>query len=216
MTSDAALRSDIEEELEFEPSLDASGIGIAVKDGVATLTGHVASYAEKFAAERAVSSVKGIRAVAEELEVRLPSDVKHHDEEIARRAANLLAWNVSLATDSVHVKVEKGWITLTGDADWQYQKQAAENGVHRLGGVVGVSNMIKIRPHATAKDVKERIAQAYRRNAELEASGIKVTVNGGRVTLTGQVKAWHERRAAESAAWGIPSVTEVIDELVVA
>ena len=154
MNNNSALRADIEAELEFEPSLDAAGIGVAVNDGVATLTGHVASYAQKIAAERAASRVKGVRAFAEEIEVRLPFEVKHDDEEIARRAAHILEWSIYLPANTVRVKVEKGWIALTGDCDWQYQKEAAENAVRRLGGVIGVSNQIKIRPHVTAGDVQ--------------------------------------------------------------
>jgi osmotically-inducible protein OsmY len=216
MTSNTTLRADIQAELEFEPSLNAVGIGVAVKDGVATLTGSVTSYAQKVAAERAASRVKGVRAVAEEIEVRLPFDVKHGDAEIAGRAANVLAWSVFLPANTAHVKVEKGWVTLTGDVDWQYLKQSAESAVRRLAGVIGVINLIKIRPNVSAGDVQARIAQAYRRNAELESSGIKVSVDGGKITLSGKVNAWHERRAAENAAWGISSVTEVVDNLVVA
>ncbi len=216
MTNDAALRSDIEEELDFEPSLDASGIGVSVKEGVATLSGHVSTYAQKVAAERAVARVKGIRAVAEEITVRLSLHVRHDDDEIALRAANLLAWTLHVPEDTVHVKVEKGWVTLTGDVDWQYQKHSAELAVRRLGGVMGVSNTINIRPHATVKDVRAHITEAFRRNAELESSGITVAVEGGKITLSGRVKALHERRTAENAAWGISSVTEVVDNLIVA
>ncbi len=216
MTSDAALRSDIEEELDFEPSLDASGIGVSVKEGVATLSGHVSTYAQKVAAERAVARVKGIRAVAEEITVRLSLLVRHDDDEIALRAANLLAWTLHVPEDTVHVKIEKGWVTLTGDVDWQYQKHSAELAVRRLGGVMGVSNSINIRPHATVKDVRAHITEAFRRNAELESSGITVSVEGGKITLSGRVKALHERRTAENAAWGISSVTEVVDNLIVA
>lgn len=155
MTSDAALRSDIEEELDFEPSLDATSIGIAVKEGVATWIGHVSTYAQKVAAERAVGRVKGIRAVAEEMIVRLPLDARHDDEdEIALRAASVLSWTLNVPDDTVHVKLEKGWVTLTGDIDWQYQRQSAELGVRRLGGVMAVSNKINIRPHATIKDAR--------------------------------------------------------------
>jgi osmotically-inducible protein OsmY len=216
MINSTTLRADIQAELEFEPSLDAAGIGVTVKDGVATLTGYVGSYAQKVAAERAASRVKGVRAVAEKIEVRLPFDVKHDDGEIARRAANVLAWSVFLPANTAHVKVEKGWVTLTGDVDWQYLKQSAESAVRRLAGVIGVINQIKIRPNVSAGDVQARIAQAYRRNAELESSGIKISVDGGKITLSGKVNAWHERRAAENAAWGISSVTEVVDNLIVA
>ncbi len=216
MTSNTTLRADIQAQLEFEPSLNAAGIGVAVKDGVVTLTGNVTSYAQKVAAERAVSRVKGVRAIAEEIVVRLPFDVKHDDEEIARRAANVIAWSLHLSANTVHVKVEKGWVTLTGDVDWQYLKQSAESAVRRLGGVIGVSNLIKIQPNVSVGDVQERISRAFRRSAELESSGIKISVDGGKITLSGKVNAWHERRTAENAAWGVSSVTEVVDNLVVA
>jgi len=217
MANDSALRADIEAELEFEPIVDAANIGVAVMDGVVTLTGRVASYAHKVAAERAAGRVKGVRAVAEEIEVRLPFEVKHDDAEIGRRVADVLAWTVYLPANAVHVKVEKGWVTLTGEVDWQYQKGAAESAARKLRGVSGVSDLIKIRirPHVTSGDVRERITQAFRRNAELESSGITIAVDGGKVTLSGKVKAWTERRAAENAAWAIPSVTEVLDNLIV-
>jgi len=213
MANDSALRADVEAELEFEPSLDASGIGVAVNGGVATLTGHVPSYAAKVAAERAAGRVKGVRAVAEEIEVRLPSDLRHDDEEIAKRAANIITWSVYLPANVVHVKVEKGWVTLTGETEWQYQKQSAESGIRNLSGVIGVSNLIKVKPHVTAGDVRDRIAQAYRRNAELDSSGVKIAVAGNKVTLSGRVSTWRERWAAENAAWAVPGVTEVTDDL---
>lgn len=215
MANDSALRSDIEAELEFEPSIDAANIGVAVKDGIATLTGYVTSYAQKLAAERAAGRVKGLRAVAEEIEVRLPFELKKDDAEIGKRAMNVLDWMVYLPANAVHVKVEKGWVTLTGDVDWQYQKTAAQSAIRKLSGVVGVSDLIKIRPHVTSGDVRERISEAYRRSADLESSGIKISVDGGKVTLSGKVKAWNERRAAENAAWAVPGVTAVIDNLVV-
>ena len=216
MSNDLALRSDIEAELEFEPSLTAAGIGVAVKDGVATLTGHVPSYFEKLAAERAVGRVKGIRAIAEELEVRLPFGVKHDDEEIARRASTILEWGTFPAVKADHVKVEKGWVTLSGEVDWQYQKESATAAIRRLAGVTGVSNMITIRAHVNPGDVQDRISKAYKRSAELESAGIKVFVEGGKVSLSGKVRAWQDRRVAEQAAWANPSVTQVVDNLVVA
>lgn len=216
MSNDLDLRADIEAELEFEPSLTAAGIGVAVKDGVATLTGHVPSFFEKLAAERATGRVKGIRAIAEELEVRLPVSVRHDDEEIARRALAILEWGTFPSAKAVHVKVEQGWVTLTGEVDWQYQKQSATGAIRGLAGVTGVSNLITIRPRVTPGDVQDRIAKAYKRNAELESAGIRVSVEGGKVSLSGKVRAWDDRRAAENAAWAIPSVTQVVDNLTVA
>ena len=216
MSRDLELRADIEAELEFEPSLTAAGIGVAVKDGVATLTGNVPSYYEKLVAERAVGRVNGVRAVAEELEVKLPFDVKHDDPEIARRASNILEWGSFPSIKADHVKVEKGWVTLSGEVEWQFQREAATNAVRRLAGVVGVSNMITIRSRVTTGDVKEHIGKAFKRSAELEASGINVSVEGGKVSLSGRIHNWGDRRAAENAAWAIPSVTQVIDNLIVA
>lgn len=213
--SDLTIRSDIEAELEFEPSLTAAGIGVAVENGVATLTGNVPSYAEKLVAERAASRVRGVRAIVEELIVHLAFDKKHDDKEIADRAANVLAWSVYFPVNTIHVKVEKGWITLTGEIDWQYQKVAAESAVRKLDGVTGVINLITIHAHVSTFDVRERITQAYRRNAELDSSGIKISVDGGTVTLSGEVRAWGERVTAEAAAWGVPSVTKVVDNLIV-
>lgn len=216
MSNDLALRADIEAELEFEPSLTAAGIGVAVKDGVATLTGHVPSFFEKLAAERATGRVKGIRAIAEELEVRLPFNVQHDDQEIARRALNILEWGTFPSVKAEHVKVEKGWVTLSGEVTWQYQKESATAAIRRLAGVTGVSNLITIRPRVTPGDVHDRISKAYKRNAELESAGIRVSVEGGKVSLSGKVRAWDDRRAAENAAWAIPSVTQVVDDLIVA
>lgn len=216
MMTDIKLREDIEAELEFEPSLNAAGIGVAVNGGIATLTGHVGSYAEKFAAERAAGRVKGVRGVAEEIEVRLLSGFRRDDEEIARRAADLLRWTVTTLGKEPHVKVEKGWVTLTGEVDWRYQRTAAESAIRRLSGVVGLSNLITVHPSVAAGDVRQRITNAYQRNAEVESSGIHISVDGGKVTLTGQVKAWSERRIAEGAAWAVPGVSQVIDQLIVA
>jgi osmotically-inducible protein OsmY len=159
--------------------------------------------------------VKGVRALVEELEVRLAFDNRHDDEEIAARAANVLAWSVSLPADAIHLKVENGWITLTGEISWQYQKMAAASAVRRLDGVKRVINLITVRPQVSVGDVREQIAQAYRRNADFDASGIEISVDGSTVTLSGEVRAWGERLTAENAAWAIPSVTAVVDNLLV-
>jgi osmotically-inducible protein OsmY len=216
MSRDLELRANIEAELEFEPSVTAAGIGVAVKDGVATLTGTVPTYYEKLAAERAVGRVNGVRAVAEELEVKLPFDVKHDDTEMARRASNILEWGSFPSIRADHVKVSKGWVTLSGEVEWQFQREAATAAVRRLAGVVGVTNLITIRSRVTTGDVKDHIGKAFKRSAELEASGINVSVEGGKVSLSGKVHNWSDRRAAENAAWAMPSVTQVIDNLVVA
>ncbi|WP_103120310.1 BON domain-containing protein [Methylopila sp. Yamaguchi] len=213
--SDAGLKSLVEEELEFEPSVNAAHIGVAVRDGVVTLTGHVASYAEKIAAEKATQRVRGVKAIAEEIEVRYPYDGKRSDEEIAKRAVNVLDWNTQVPT-SVKVKVERGWVTLSGVADWQYQREAAEFSVRKLDGVVGVTNTIALKDRPKAADVQKKIEDALKRNAALDAAAIHVTVANDKVSLTGRVHSWQERRIAEQAAWSAPGVKSVDDAISVA
>ena len=209
---DKTLRLDIIDELDFEPSIDSAGIAVAVVDGVVTLSGHVNSYAEKLAAERTVSRVKGDKAIAMELEVRLSSSPKTSDEEIAKRCLDILKWNV-WTSETMKVKVEHGWVTLSGSVDWAYQRQAAERVVNRLSGVRGVSNLIAIKPALNASHIREKIEKAFLRNAELEADRITVRADQGKVTLEGQVKTWHERQIAEQAAWAAPGVTSVEDRI---
>jgi osmotically-inducible protein OsmY len=213
MTSDRQLRQDVLDELEFEPSFDAAHIGVAAQDGVVTLTGHVSSYGAKLAAERAARRVKGVRAIAEEIEVRLPFDKKRSDDEIATRALSILNWDAAVPADRITVKVEQGVITLSGEVDWQFQKDLAANLVRRLGGVASVINTITLRPHASAEDVKDKILKAFHRTAALEAASIHVDVSGSTVTLKGRVRDWSERDAAERAAWSALGVSKVVDEI---
>jgi len=217
MPDDSTLRAMVTAELEWEPSLDAAHIGVTARKGVVTLSGFVDSYAAKMAAERAAARVQGVTAVAEEIEVRLPSHQKHADDEIAERAVRILAWDVEVPHERIQLKVEHGIVTLTGDVGYQFQRVAAEAAVRRLGGTRGVMNLIRVLPAAgppTDPDiVQQRIENALRRNAEVEASRIDVSVDGGKVTLRGQVQTWFERSVAEHAAWGAPGVTEVKDEL---
>lgn len=213
--TDKSLRLTVVDELDFEPSVDSAHIGVAVENGVVTLTGHVKNYAEKIAAERAVRRVKGVRALAQELEVSYPMDKKISDSNIAERAANIIAWDVTVP-DAVKVKVEEGWVTLSGTAMWQFQRQAAESAIRKLSGVVGVSNLIEIKQEAFSYDVKKAIEEALKRNAELEASSIRVVVGTDNdVTLEGKVHAWYERGIAERAAWSAPGVKTVDDRLTV-
>jgi osmotically-inducible protein OsmY len=213
--SDISLRQNIVDELEFEPSVDAAHIGVAVDNGVATLTGHVSSYSEKVTAERVVQRVKGVRGIAQEIEVRYPGAKKTADDEIAKRALNIISWNVTVPDDKVKIVVQSGWITLSGEVEWNYQKVDAENAVHKLSGVLGVSNLITVRPRVNTFDVKPRIEDALRRSAEIEAAGVRVNVSGAKVTLEGKVHSWHERGVAERAAWAIPGVGSVEDHLIV-
>lgn len=215
MSSDLQLRQDVVDELEFEPSVNAAHIGVTANHGVVTLTGFVTSYAEKTMAERAVRRVKGVKAIAEEIEVRLPSDLKRADDEVAARAIDILKWQVGVPADRIRVKVEKGVVTLSGEVDWQFQKTEADHVVHKLSGVAGVLNQIRVASPVHAIEVKEKIERALQRSAELEASRITVETEGGRVILKGSVHAWYERDIAERAAWSAPGVTEVHDRLII-
>ena len=215
MSSDLELRQDVLDELEFEPSVNAAHIGVTANHGVVTLTGFVTSYAEKTMAERAARRVKGVKAIAEEIEVRLPSDTKRADDEIAARAIDILKWQVGVPADRIKVKVEKGVVTLTGEVDWQFQRADADHVVHKLSGVFDVVNQIRVASPIHAVEVKEKIEKALQRSAELEASRITVETEGGRVILKGRVRAWYERDIAERAAWSAPGVTEVVDRLTI-
>jgi osmotically-inducible protein OsmY len=217
MPDDQTLRAMVMAELEWEPSVDAAHIGVAAKNGVVTLTGFVDSYPAKAAAERAASRVRGVRAIAEEIEVRLPNDQKHADDEIAERALHILAWDVEVPHERIKVKVEHGMVTLEGEVAYQFQRSAAEADVRRLGGVRGVLNLIRVvQPAGPRPDpalIRERIERALHRNAALEAAGLTVDVEGGRATLRGSVKTWWERDVAESAAWAAPGVSQVHNEI---
>lgn len=213
--NDIELRQDVLDALEFEPSIDAAHIGAVVSKGVVTLSGYVGSYAEKMAAERMVQRVKGVRGIAQEIEVRYPQNKKCADDQIAARALSIISWDVLVPKDAIQVSVQKGWITLSGSVEWNFQKLAAEDAVRRLSGVTGVTNNITVRPHIDAQNVKRRIEDALKRNAEVEARSIKVNVDGGKVRLEGKVHAWYERSVAESAAWAAPGVSAVEDHLTV-
>ena len=213
--SDLQLRQDVLDELEFEPSVNAAHIGVAANKGVVTLSGFVTSYAEKAAAERATRRVKGVKAIAEEIEGRLPSHTKRADDEIAARAVDILKWQAGLPADRIKVKVEKGGVTLTGEVDWQFQRTDAEYAVHKLTGVTHVANQILVASAVHASEIREKIQNALQRSAEVEASRITVQTEGGRVVLSGKVRAWYERDIAERAAWSAPGVTEVQDQLTI-
>jgi osmotically-inducible protein OsmY len=215
MISDHQLRQDVLDELDFEPTVNATHIGVGAHAGVITLTGFVASYAEKLAAERTARRVKGVKAIAEEIEIRLPSDKKVADDEIAGRAVDILKWRVGIPGSRIDVKVERGIVTLTGDVDQRFQKAEAEAAVHNLSGVAGVANLIQVSAPVGVTEVKEKIQKALHRNAELDASRITVQTDGSKVVLGGKVHAWYERDIAERAAWSAPGVVEVQNRILI-
>ena len=214
MTDDTQLQQIILDQLKWEPSVNAAHIGVTARNGVVTLTGHVQSYLEKSSAEKAVRRVKDVKAVAEELEVRLPFSVKHGDEEIASSAVNRLKWDSSVPKDTVKVKVEKGWVTLTGDVDWHFEQEAAARNVRGLWGVVGVDNQITIKPKPDTSKIRNDIIAALGRSW-FDPATINVSAQGGRVTLTGKVESWYERDEATSTAWAAPGTTSVENELAI-
>jgi osmotically-inducible protein OsmY len=215
MKTDTKLQSDIQAELRADPRVADAEIGVAVKDGVVTLTGNVPTYAQKYAAERAAERVSGVRAIAGELEIKLPTALERTDTDIAHAAADMLTWDIEVPDDKVKVKVENGWVTLDGEADWQYQKSAAERAVRYLTGVRGVSNLIRIKPRVSTYDVSQHIKDALRRTAETDANRIQVEAQSGKVTLRGSVRSWAERQDAERAAWTASGVTAVDDKLMI-
>jgi osmotically-inducible protein OsmY len=212
MSDDKQLKQSVLDELQWEPSVNAAQIGVAAKDGVITLMGSVESYAEKHGAETAALRVKAVKAVAEEIEVKLPFDVQHGDSEIAAAAVNRLDWDSSVPKDAVKVAVTKGWVTLTGDVHWHYQHDAAADAVRALWGVTGVSNMIAIKPQADAGDIKSDIMVALNRSW-FTPENITVAAFDGKVTLSGKVEYWDERALAGTTAWAAPGVTSVTNEI---
>ncbi len=214
--SDLSLRQHILEELEFQPDIDAANIGVTVDNGVVTLSGHVKSYAQKINAERAVKSITGVRALAEEIQVRLEKNAGTADDTIAARALNIIAWSSDVPEEDIEITVQNGWVTLEGEVDWQYQKETVERAVHKLSGVVGIDNRLTLRARLNAVDVQQRIEEALKRNAEVDAKGIHVKVEGDVVRLEGRVHLWRERKIAERAAWSVPGVRQVENHLLLA
>lgn len=213
MKTDAQIQLDVIAELKWEPSVQATQIGVEVKDGVVTLAGHVGTYAEKWEAERAALRVTGVKALAVEIDVKLSEVGMRSDADIAHSVKNVLEWTANLPRNSVQVMVEQGWVSLTGKVDWEYQRRTAANAVRHLLGVKGISNSIGITPASTLSTLKTDIEAAFKRRTH---SDIQVTVAGSDVTLTGTVNTWAQRDMANDAAWGAPGVGNVINRINVA
>ena len=215
MKTDTQLQQDVLAELKWEPSVNAAKIGVEVKDGVVTLAGHVDSYAEKWDAERASQRVTGVKALATEIDVSLPGSSRRNDADIAQSAVSALQWTTFLPKDSIKIVVEAGWVTLTGEVNWEYQRQSAAAAVRYLLGVTGVSDQISIKPKVSAGAVKTDIEAALKRHAHADAQKISVSVSGADVTLSGRVPTWSERDMARNSAWGTPGVKNVVDNMTV-
>jgi osmotically-inducible protein OsmY len=213
MTGDEAIRRNVLEDLRWSPRVNATHIGVSVRDGVVELTGHVETFAEKLEAEHAALSVKGVNGVAQEILVRLPNESKTSDTELADRAVRLLSWDARLHGEAIKVKVEHGWITLTGQARSSGERDAALSDVKRLSGVVGVTNAITLRPVAPPEDVKGLIEDALSRQSLLKDAIIQVSAQGETIILSGRVHSWAQRHAARATAWAAPGVSDVIDNL---
>jgi osmotically-inducible protein OsmY len=213
MKTDAQLQQDVISELKWEPAVHAEQIGVEVKNGVVTLAGEVSSYTEKWNAERAAQRVSGVKALAVEMKIKLSEFGKRTDADIAESAKNILAWTSSLPADAIKVLVEGGWLTLSGDVAWQYQREDAADSVRYLSGVTGVSNQIAVKPPLSATVVKADIEAALKRRAAADAKTISVDVQGGDVTLTGTVHSWAERDLATRSAWGSSGVRNVVDKM---
>lgn len=216
MKTDSQLQLDVMDELEWEPGLHHEQIGVSVDKGVVTLSGTVRSYAEKLLAENTARRVKGVRAIAEQLNVRYDWQSKTNDSEIAKRISDLLDWDPLVPKDRIQVTVEDGIVKLKGKVDWNYQKDLAFNDASKITGVVRIDNWIEIAPSVSADDVRERIEHAFERQADLDAEKILVRADGGKVILSGSVSSWTKRELAERAAWAAPGVEKVEDKTVIA
>lgn len=213
MSQDDKLRQAVIAELGWEPSVIAAHIGVTANSGVVTLTGRVDTLAQKIAAETAARRVKGVMAVAEEIEIRLSSGAARSDEELAAAAVDRIAWDASLPVGAVQVQVDDGWITLTGQLDWHYQRQAVERDVHGMVGVIGVSNETTIKPTGEAGDIKAGIMHALNRSWLDDPDGLTVSMDGGKVTLTGSVKSPRDRELAAGIAWAALGTTSVENDI---
>jgi osmotically-inducible protein OsmY len=215
MRSDSEIERDVREELEWDPDLDAQDIAVSVKNGVVMLTGFTRSYTDRLEAEIAAKRVAGVRAVANDIEVRLPSIDQRPDPDIAQDAVAVLKSELPISHDKIKLTAKDGWITLEGAVEWQYQKTSAENVVRKVKGVKGVTNLITVAPKVEPADLKRKIMEAFKRNAEVDANRIEVETKGSEVILKGTVRSWIEREEAERVAWSAPGITHVEDRIIV-
>jgi osmotically-inducible protein OsmY len=215
MKTDQQLHADVIDELSWEPLLKATGIEVGIHNGIVTLRGFVNFYSEKLAAERAVKRVRGVKAVAQHIEVRLTAGARIPDDQIAESVVKALEWSSTIPNDKIKIKVDNGWVHLEGKVGWLYQKEAAENAVSDLNGVRGVNNQIIVEPDAEGKIIKENIRKALERSANLEADKIHIEARGNKVTLKGSARSWNERREVERAAASAPGVAEIDDQLAI-
>jgi osmotically-inducible protein OsmY len=215
MKSDSEIERDVRDELKWNPNLHAEDIAVSVKDGVVTLTGFTKSYTDRLEAEATAKRVAGVHAVANDIEVRLPAIDQRPDPDIARDAVAALKSELPISHDRVKVIVKDGWITLEGEVEWQYQKTSADIAVRKVKGVKGVTNVITVKPKVEPSDIKRKIQEAFKRNAEVDAERITVEANGSEVVLKGTVRSWIEREEAERVAWSAPGITNVEDRIVV-
>lgn len=217
MKSDSQIQQDVMQELIWDPRVSHEHIGVSVIDGIVTLSGTIPSYIEKSAAERAAQRVSGVKAVVEKIEVKLPGSLERDDQDIAAAVLNLFRWNVEIPDNLIKVSVENGWVKLTGEVEWNYQRNAAEKSVHSLTGVKGVSNNITLKTREVQADVvKQKIEEALKREAIREAKQINVAIKGGIVTLSGKVHSFSEMNDAQLAVWSAPGVTKIENKLLVA
>lgn len=216
MRSDQQLKQDVTNELSWEPSVNETHIGVSVTGGVVTLSGHVRSYGEKYGAEKAAKRVLGVDAVANELDVKLAGDAKRSDADLAAACTAALHANAAVPQGKIKIIVDQAWVRLEGKVDWQYQKAAAETALRYLIGLRGITNLVEVKPHVSAVDVRTAIESAFKRSAEIDAKRIIVDTRNNKVILRGEVRSWNEKYEAQRAAWAAPGVAYVENELVVA
>ena len=216
IVTDEEIQRKVLDELKWDPEVDPTDVGVEVDDGVVTLTGTVESYPMKYAAEEAAKRVLGVKAVANDIEVKLPGERVRTDTEIAQAAANALEWNTQVPHERIKVTVRDGWVTLEGNVDWPYQREAAKRAVENLTGVRGVTNLIEVRaPKVSPEEVRARIEEALERSAELDARRIRVEARDGKVILSGTVRSWVEREEAERAAWATKGVSDLENRITI-